>query len=243
MTIQTYSTQQEWFKKNDVVSGTELIVASSANDKEDGWFGGWTQEKEACVGKEVTFKRLIEDENYQYGILCSTPYGDLLFPHFVLVKKEKVTTPILITIESTIADVELEYCNGVGSFKFLNFNEDMYRIQIRNRNIIGTYDGIRFESHAFPEIITPYNIRLPGRIDTKDYNETELKMSFDCFTNLSKAFSELLEDKSNDPTIYVDGYAVEEREDEIKWKGIIISDKNLEELYGLRYYGLRYEGR
>ena len=235
MTIQTYSTQQEWFRKNDVVSGTELIVASSANDKEDGWFGGWTQEKESCVGREVTFKRLIEDEDYQYGVLCSTPYGDLLFPHFVLVKKEKVTTPIRIEIASEIAVVKLQWHNGIGSFRFIAFNKDKYDICVRNRGVMGNYNGIRFVSDAGPSIEDIYDIKLPGYEYEEDYRQCKTKMSFGLFNRLVTAFTELLEDHSNDPTLYIGGYAVEEREDEIKWKGIIISDENLEELYVLRY--------
>ena len=225
-----YKTQKQWLKDRNINVGDMVIVASKAVSMEDGWCGSWNPDMDACIGKAYPVKKILEDEDCQYGVMLTTECGDYLFPHFVLVKEEK-DEPVVVEIETEIATVEFVFDNGVIAGVY-NWISPKFAQFYNNGHLVDS-NGYAFSSSNHPAF-DGRTIYLPGRGD--NYCEFKREGNIEDFTAICEAHTLALEwlSKKVKPTVEIEDYEVEFRSDGLKWKGIIISDTALSALYALR---------
>lgn len=96
MTTKEYvAAQNEWLKANNIHDGDEVKVLRSAEDYEDGWGDGWTNEMDSCVGLIGTVS--TNYANHESGIrVVFDNHDSWYFPYFVLdpTLKQGVVKPV-----------------------------------------------------------------------------------------------------------------------------------------------------
>lgn len=94
MTTEEYvAAQDKWLEDNNIRDGSKVKIFRIAEDYEDGWWDGWTDEMDSCLGLIGTVQIYYTHLNHGINVAFDDGYK-WFFPYFVLdptLKRDAIT--------------------------------------------------------------------------------------------------------------------------------------------------------